>query len=303
MASADEVGSCSESQSQSSNSNSGNENVKSDVAESKNGKRAEWTLCDFDIGRPLGRGRFGNVYLAREVKSRFVVAMKVLYKSELAKVGVQHQLRREIEIQYHLRHPNILRLYGYFHDETRVYLILEYASRGTLYAALMKEKTFSLKASATYVYQLASALEYCHQKKVVHRDIKPENVLIARNGDVKIADFGWSVHAPSSKRQTMCGTLDYLSPEMLNHRQHDEMVDNWSLGIMLYEFLIGKPPFEDKNPQRTMAKIQTGNFAIPPTVPEGAQDVIRGLLKLEPSKRLSLVEVIKHPWITEMRKS
>ncbi|KHN85416.1 Aurora kinase A-A [Toxocara canis] len=159
----------------------------------------EWTLDDFEVGRPLGKGKFGNVYLAREVNSKTVVAIKVLYKEQLAKHGVQQQLRREIEIQYHLRHPNILRLFGYFHDSARVYLILEYASRGSLYAELQKCKRFEPRRAAAYVCQLASAIGYCHQKKVIHRDIKPENVLISGNGDLKIADFGWSVHEPSSK--------------------------------------------------------------------------------------------------------
>ena len=92
-----------------------------------------WELADFDIGKPLGRGKFGNVYLAREKKSHYIVALKVLFKSQLAKAGVEHQLRREIEIQSHLRHKNILRLYGYFYDQSRVYLILEFAARGELY--------------------------------------------------------------------------------------------------------------------------------------------------------------------------
>ncbi|VDN33394.1 unnamed protein product [Gongylonema pulchrum] len=94
------------------------------------------------------------------------------------------------------------------------------------------------------MYQLTSALAYCHQKKVIHRDMKPENVLISANGDLKIADFGWSVHEPSSKRSTVCGTPDYLPPEMISDREHDSKVDNWSLGVMLYEFLVGKPTFE-----------------------------------------------------------
>ncbi|VDD89279.1 unnamed protein product [Enterobius vermicularis] len=276
------------------------ENRDAGDGKAKKEKKLEWTLNDFEVGRSLGRGKFGNVYLAREAKSKFVVAMKILYKEQIEKHGVQQQLRREIEIQYHLRHPNILRLYGYFHDESRVYLILEYASRGTLYAALMKEKTFSPKASATYMYQLASALEYCHQKKVVHRDLKPENVLVAKNGDIKIADFGWSVHAPSSKRQTMCGTLDYVPPEMVKHRQHDAMVDNWSLGVMLYEFFVGKPPFESDYEEVTLNNIRIGRFKIPPTVPSGAQDLIKGLLQLEPSDRLPLTEVMRHPWVVEM---
>uniref|UniRef100_A0A915C9L9 Aurora kinase n=1 Tax=Parascaris univalens TaxID=6257 RepID=A0A915C9L9_PARUN len=239
-------------------------------------KDKEWTLDDFEVGRPLGKGKFGNVYLAREVDSKFVVAIKVLYKEQLAKHCVQQQLRREIEIQYHLRHPNILRLFGYFHDSARVYLILEFASRGCLYAELQKCKRFEPRRAAAYVCQLASAIEYCHQKRVMHRDIKPENVLINGKGDLKIADFGWSVHEPSSKRQTICGTLDYLPPEMVMNKMHDAMVDNWSLGVMLYEFLVGRPPFEAKEQKETFAKIMACVIRYPSdvSVPDGAKDLI-----------------------------
>lgn len=96
----------------------------------ENCTKQSWTLSDFDIGRPLGKGKFGNVYLAREKKSKFIVALKVLFKSAIKNSNNEHQVRREIEIQTHLRHPNILRMYGYFHDESRVYLILEYAPKG-----------------------------------------------------------------------------------------------------------------------------------------------------------------------------
>jgi aurora kinase A len=214
-----------------------------------------WSLNDFDIGKPLGKGKFGSVYLAREKKSKFIVALKVLFKSQLVKSNVEHQLRREIEIQSHLRHPNILRLYGYFYDATRVYLILEYAPRGELYKELQKCVFFDEKLTAKYIYQLADALKYCHTKKVIHRDIKPENLLVNAKGDLKIADFGWSVHAPSSRRTTMCGTLDYLPPEMIEHKAHDEKVDLWCLGILCYEFLVGKPPFEAETSKLTYDRI------------------------------------------------
>ncbi|XP_042396549.1 serine/threonine-protein kinase Aurora-1-like [Zingiber officinale] len=108
-----------------------------------------WTLNDFDIGKPLGRGKFGHVYLAREKKSNHIVALKVLFKSQLKQSQVEHQLRREVEIRSHLRHPNILRLYGYFYDQTRVYLILEYAAKGELYKELQKSKCFSERRTAT----------------------------------------------------------------------------------------------------------------------------------------------------------
>lgn len=196
---------------------------------------------DFDIGRPLGKGKFGNVYLAREKQSKFILALKVLFKVQLEKAGVEHQLRREVKIQSHLRHPNILGLYGYFHDATRVYLILEYAPLGTVYRELQKLSKFDEQRIATYITELANALSYCHSKRVIHRDIKPENLLLGSNAELKSTDFGWSAHAPSSRRTTLCGTVDYGPPDMIEGRMHDEKVDLWSLGVLCYEFLVGIP--------------------------------------------------------------
>jgi aurora kinase len=110
---------------------------------------------------------------------------------------------------------------------------------------------FSESRTATYVAQLAGALRYCHAKHVIHRDIKPENLLLGLAGELKIADFGWSVHAPSSRRRTLCGTLDYLPPEMVEGREHDAAVDCWSLGVLAYEFLVGAAPFEAPGHQDT----------------------------------------------------
>ncbi|XP_040837216.1 aurora kinase A isoform X2 [Ochotona curzoniae] len=260
--------------------------------------KKQWTLDDFDIGRPLGKGKFGNVYLAREKESKFILALKVLFKAQLEKAGVEHQLRREVEIQSHLRHPNILRLYGYFQDATRVYLILEYAPLGTVYRELQRLSRFDEQRAATYITELANALSYCHSKRVIHRDIKPENLLLGSAGELKIADFGWSVHAPSSRRTTLCGTLDYLPPEMIEGCMHDEKVDLWSLGVLCYEFLVGKPPFEANTYQETYRRISRVEFTFPDFVTEGARDLISRLLKHSPSHRPTLTEVLEHPWVT-----
>ncbi|NXC50813.1 AURKA kinase, partial [Penelope pileata] len=264
----------------------------------KETKRRQWSLDDFEISRPLGKGKFGNVYLAREKQSKFILALKVLFKSQLEDAGVEHQLRREVEIQSHLRHPNILRLYGYFHDVTRVYLILEHAPRGEVYQELQKLTKFDEQRTATYITELADALSYCHSKNVIHRDIKPENLLLGSNGELKIADFGWSVHAPSSRRSTLCGTLDYLPPEMIEGRTHDEKVDIWSLGVLCYEFLVGNPPFEAKTHQETYRAISRVEFKYPAFVTEGARDLISKLLKHNPFHRMPLKDVLVHPWIT-----
>lgn len=193
----------------------------------------------FEIGKPLGKGKFGRVYLARERSSGFVCALKVLHKSELQQGKVEKQVRREIEIQSNLRHPNILRLYGHFHDSKRIFLILEFAGKGELYKLLRKENRFPEWKAAQYIAQMAAALKYLHKKHVMHRDIKPENILVGIHGEIKISDFGWSVHAPNNRRNTMCGTLDYLPPEMIKpgsaENYYNEKVDLWSLGVLTYE--------------------------------------------------------------------
>jgi len=268
-----------------------------EIGKSPAGAEKRWTLDDFDIGKPLGRGKFGNVYLAREKQSKYVVALKVLYKSQLTKSGVEHQLRREIEIQSHLRHPNILRLFGYFYDQNRVYLILEFAAKGELYKELTRQNRFSEKRSATYIAQMAHALHYCHRKHIIHRDIKPENLLLGLQGELKIADFGWSVHAPNSRRTTFCGTLDYLPPEMVEGRDHDANVDLWSLGVLMYEFLCGMPPFEAQTRNETYRRISKVDITFPSYVSEGARHLMRALLVKDPTKRLSLAGVLEHPWI------
>ncbi|EGO57803.1 serine/threonine-protein kinase 6 [Neurospora tetrasperma FGSC 2508] len=261
----------------------------------------QFHLGMFEIGRPLGKGKFGRVYLARERSSGFICALKVLYKSELQHgTGVEKQVRREIEIQSNLRHPNILKLYGHFHDSKRIFLILEYAGKGELYKHLRKENRFPEWKAAQYVAQMASALKYLHRKHVIHRDIKPENILVGIHGEIKISDFGWSVHAPNNRRQTLCGTLDYLPPEMIRSGSKDnwynEKVDLWSLGVLTYEFLVGEAPFED-TPIMTQKRIARADMTIPEWVSKEAKDLIKKLLVLDPEKRLPLEEVENHPWI------
>ncbi|KAI1393721.1 kinase-like protein [Hypoxylon trugodes] len=260
----------------------------------------QFHLGMFEIGRPLGKGKFGRVYLARERTSGYICALKVLHKSELQQGRVEKQVRREIEIQSNLRHPNILQLFGHFHDSKRVFLILEFAGKGELYKHLRKENRFPEWKASQYIAQMASALRYLHRKHVIHRDIKPENILMGIHGEIKISDFGWSVHAPNSRRQTMCGTLDYLPPEMLkpgsSDNYYDEKVDLWSLGVLTYEFLVGEAPFED-TPVMTQRRIAKADMTIPSFVSPEARDLIKRLLVLDPDKRIPLEAVQTHPWI------
>lgn len=267
----------------------------------RNNKPYEWKITDFEIGTPMGRGKFGRVYLAREKTTHAIVALKMLFKSELVKGGMQHQVIREIEIQTHLKHPNVLRMLTHFTTEKHVFLVLEYAAGGELYKYLQNQPNhrFNERKTAKFVYQVADALQYCHQNKVIHRDIKPENLLLTRDGDIKLADFGWSVHAPSARRKTMCGTLDYLPPEMVKSLEYNEKVDNWCLGVLCYEFLVGKPPFESDTQKATFKKIMEVAVEYPNIIPLGAKDLISKLLKFKPDDRLALKDVMKHSWIVK----
>ncbi|CAJ0767052.1 12963_t:CDS:10 [Entrophospora sp. SA101] len=186
-----------------------------------------WTLNNFDIGCGLGKGQLGRVYLAREKTSGYIVALKVMSISEIIDAKAEKQLRREIEIQSNIRHPNVLRLYGHFHNETHVFLILEYAAKGELYKQL------------------------------------------------KQSDFGWSVHAPSQRRRTFCGTLDYLPPEIIEYQTHNSKIDLWSLGVLCYELLSGSPPFEEETGYRaTYKRIRKVDFKMPEHISEDAKHLI-----------------------------
>lgn len=258
-----------------------------------------WRLNDFEIGKPLGSGAFGTVYLARERRSGYIVALKVLSKEQLTRGGVRHQLGREIEIQARLVHPHILRLYGYFHDASRVYIILEYAGRGEMFRELHGRcrSRFDEGRAARYVAQLAHALAHCHSHDVIHRDLKLENLLLDTRGDVKIADFGWSVRS-ARQRRTVCGTLEYFAPEMVSGDGHGPMVDVWALGVLMHEFLLGKAPYRSNNTQEAYRKILHDDLSIPAgSMSADAEHLLRALLVKDPSRRIPLEQVLRHAWV------
>jgi hypothetical protein len=207
-----------------------------------------WKLDDFEIGKPLGKGKYGTVWLAREKLSgtKKIVALKVVHKDQMEKADIVNQLKREVEVHVRVckQNKNILQLYGYFDDDKRVYLVLEYAPGGELYQ-LMKGTRLDEKTAANYCAQIMRAVFHLHKFNIIHRDIKPENILIGEGNVLKLADFGWAVSDKvgfkddNHKRTTLCGTLDYLPPEMVENKPYNESVDVWTIGVLLYEMLIG----------------------------------------------------------------
>lgn len=257
-----------------------------------------FTLNDFYIGKNLGEGQFGKVYLCKEKRSGFICAIKKMSKKKIMLGNVECQIRREIEIQSHLHHKNILRFYNFFWDEKNIYLIIEYAPEGELYKILQKShhKKFSEQLASNYTLQVCKALNYIHKKHIIHRDIKPENILVS-NGVLKLADFGWSIHSPSNKRKTFCGTLDYLPPEVIGKQRHTEFADLWCLGILIYELCAGAPPFESEDQVDTINKIKSGCVQYPSHFSRELSDLIGKLLKLAPNQRINIEQVVKHKWI------
>lgn len=259
----------------------------------------KWSLKDFDIGRPLGKGHFGKVYLARAREAEsFVLVLKCLEKAEIAAQSVQTQVRREIEIMQQLRHPNIIRLYDWFDDQTRVVLMLEYAGQGEVFKHLRKAGRFSESRSSRYIGQVAAGLAYLHERDIIHRDIKPENLLIGKDGEIKIGDFGWSVHSQADDSQrTIAGTLSYVAPEMILGQAYGRAVDVWALGVLTYEFLTGHEPFDADVPRLVQSRICRCDVRFPDHVSKESRNFMLLLLQLQPQDRPALSQLRLEPWL------
>jgi len=281
-----------------------------------------WTVEDFQIGTALGRGKFGNVYRAVERRSKTPVALKVLFKQivESSPCGLPN-LRREVEIQARLVHPSILRMFCYFWDQKNAYLGLEFAPNGELYKELVKRGGFiPVEEAAVFAKQLAQALVYLQERHVIHRDIKPENVLLGQDGRAKIADFGWAIHAPPpyNKRSTICGTPEYICPEIISGKMHDYRVDVWSYGILCYEMIAGSTPFapttvnerkksnvmdEDNAHAEIYSNVLSYSdiLGFPMHVEsEHAKCFIRGLIKKDAENRSILTDLLRESlWLNE----
>ncbi|KAG7396093.1 hypothetical protein PHYBOEH_002795 [Phytophthora boehmeriae] len=189
-------------------------------------------------------------------------------------------------------------------DATRVYLVLKYAGGGDLYVKMrdMPGKRFPERQAMMYIAQLVSALEACHHQHVIHRDIKLENLLLSDEGTIQLADFGWSSAnvTAANRRDTLCGTLDYLSPEMIRGDKYDESVDIWAVGIIMFELLVGKPPFMAPDQSETIERITEGQLFVPPQVSLAAKDLIQRILQKSPEKRPSLQDIKAHRWFASL---
>lgn len=258
------------------------------------------SIESFQIGRPIGQGKYGTIYLSRvKNKPELVVAIKVMFKSCLKKMNVK-QLLRELRHLDRCQGENIIGLYDFFHDSDRIYLVMEYANGGDLYHSLCSRKRFSEVEAAKIFKQAVTAIKKAHDCGIVHRDIKPENFVFSVGNVLKLIDFGWSAPCDQyDRRKTMCGTLDYLPPEMVTSKPHGQPADIWCLGVLLFELLTGSPPFEDEDVVVTKLNIKYVSYRMPDYLSKQAKNLIDGILQGEPSSRLSINDILKHPWMNQ----
>ena len=231
------------------------------------GLEPEPKLSDFQALQDLGVGSFGKVFLVMHKVTKVKYAIKAIDKRNKNNIGSKPYFRREIEIMYKIHHPNVVRLFSHFEDNQNCYFIMEYISQGNFYNLLLKQKNKCLEPQmvAKLIKDIISAVYFLHQMNppIIHRDIKPENALLSENSVSKLTDFGWSnyINDENEQRNTFCGTPIYLAPEMIQGTGHDERVDIWCIGCLMFELLVGKPPFSGLNKEGLMHNILKNNIS------------------------------------------
>ena len=259
---------------------------------------------DFDEMKVLGKGSFGKVVLVRFKKNQKLYAMKILKKAMIMKNNEETHTKTERKILAKINNPFIVSLYFAFQDEKKLYLITEFMQGGELFYHLHREKFFSNERTQFYAAEIVLALDHLHKNNCIYRDLKPENVLLDKDGHIKLADFGLSkimLEKSKAKAFTLCGTPDYLAPEILENKGYDKTVDWWSLGALIYEMLVGYSPFKmKKGEQLNIEKYKEPVPLYNHFTPE-AKMIITDLLVVEPNKRLGYgsngtENIKKHPF-------
>jgi len=253
-------------------------------------------------GKFLGKGGFAKCYEFTNLESKRVTAAKVIAKSSLTKSRAKQKLMSEIKIHRSLHHNNIVGFEHFFEDSENVYILLELCQNQSLNELLRRRKKLHELEVQCYIVQICAALKYLHSHRVIHRDMKLGNLFLNDKMEVKIGDFGLAtkLEFDGERKRTICGTPNYIAPEVLEGKQgHSYEVDVWSLGVICYTLIIGKPPFETSDVKTTYKRIRMNAYSFPDnaTISESAKDLITKILNNDPSKRPTLDEIQGHPFI------
>jgi len=297
--------------------------------------KIKFSLRDITLHTTVGTGTFGRVRVVQYKPTKQWFAMKILKKSEIIRLKQVDHIKSEVKILTMISHPFIVNLIGHSHDDRRIYLLFEFVPGGELFSHLRREGRFTNDHARFYAAEITLAFEYLHNMSIAYRDLKPENLLLSAKGHMKVTDFGfakvvedrtWTVrlgvnqpHAsphptpshpnltqptPSTGAQ-LCGTPEYLAPEIIQSKGHNKSVDWWAVGILIYEMLAGYPPFFDETPFGIYQKILAGKIEFPKHFSTEAKDLVRKLLTADRTKRLGCLrggasDIKEHPWYAKV---
>ena len=253
---------------------------------------------------PLGKGAFGEVWKVTHENSQKVYCIKILIKRDIFEQKLINQINKEISIMYNVNHPYSVKLVNHFEDNEKLYLIMELASNGNLYNFIQKNKKDKIKNMdliKKLIIQTIEIIKYLHSLNIIYRDIKPENILLDKDYNVKLCDYGWATYFTPGKFLTVyCGTPEYVSPEMLKKYPYNEKVDIWGIGVLIFELVFGYAPFSSNFNEDRYNNIKSGKIKWPDDLNEEYQkikDLIEKILKVNPNDRISLNDIENHPWL------
>ncbi|XP_061819866.1 serine/threonine-protein kinase BRSK2-like isoform X6 [Nerophis lumbriciformis] len=263
---------------------------------SSSGKEANY-VGPYRLEKTLGKGQTGLVKLGVHCVTYQKVAVKIVNREKLSE-SVLMKVEREIAILKLIEHPHVLKLHDVYENKKYLYLVLEHVSGGELFDYLVKKGRLTPKEARKFFRQIISALDFCHSHSICHRDLKPENLLLDEKNNIRIADFGMaSLQVGESLLETSCGSPHYACPEVIRGEKYDgRKADAWSCGVILFALLVGALPFDDDNLRNLLEKVKLGVFHMPHFIPPDCQNLLRGMIEVDASKRLTLEEIQKHTW-------
>ena len=268
------------------------------------GLESEPEMADFNVLKELGEGSFGKVLLVQHKKTNAKYALKVVDKQHVLTEPDKSSFLREVEINYKINHPNIVKLFGHFEDNECCYLLMEYIGGGDLFSYIPVNGKSILKPeqAASIIKDVISAVYYIHHMNppIMHRDIKPENVLITSDLKAKLTDFGLCAYIqPGILRKSTCGSPIYMSPEMIDKTGHNEKIDIWSIGVLLFELLTGDQAWAGENLATIEYNIRNLRISWPEDMNGFPSELIKKILKKNPEERISLTDMLNDPFFTQ----
>ncbi|KAM4578708.1 LOW QUALITY PROTEIN: serine/threonine-protein kinase PLK2b [Fundulus diaphanus] len=252
-------------------------------------------------GKVLGKGGFAKCYEMTDLSTGKVYAAKIIPHARVSKPHQREKIDREIELHRVLHHKNIVHFYHHFEDKENIYILLEYCSRKSLAHILKARKVLTEPEVRYYLRQIVSGLKYLHELEILHRDLKLGNFFVSESMELKVGDFGLAakLEPAGNRRKTICGTPNYLSPEVLNKQGHGCESDVWALGCVMYTMLLGRPPFETTNLKETYRCIREARYSLPSSLSPQAKQLIANLLAKIPEDRPNLDHILRHDFFTQ----